>query len=779
MHTIPLDTVELKKRKKTGRAVIWHLMEKMGTLNTYVPGTVITVLFGLAECFTLPSFFVFSLWYASVQKTGKPLRGAESGLLCLFFLKLLWGLEINIGVALIFLSMAILLRKPVSTSFRMYLFLCISLGTSVIFQLNGNGTAERVFRLLGGAMLAICIMPALLRSFEMLMNESQREAEDDILCVSIPAMIFLAGAVHISLFSMNLGLVIAGLMILMIGWCCGSLMGAAAGIGLGLAVVGGGQHVVHMVYMPLAGMLCGCFRDRHRVLTAAVYGGTAAALVYVLMQELPMHFWVNQMAAVLLFLMIPGGKMKKWRKWVLQLQWKRPKENEFLRFRVLQWVDNIRRLAQVLPLAQIPMENMETECETLAEKLCDQCERLPICWHEEYEKTKQGMMAVLGCEDVQLPVINENFGECARLINVPKLLHEIQLHRNEIRDRNKAAAYGRDMMEMHLLALSQAAQIICLEGMMADEEEGQMETQIGAVLEKMHFDGSILFVKKVDGHLTIGIRSERMAIQPAMLQRIVRQISMITGKNMYPAEQKGGRLILEETPHYDLITGHASASAAKQESGSIPANGDAVLIRAISGSRVIFAISDGMGHGLQARNESKRTLEMLSGCMETGYDTEQTMRVVNGAMLTATGGETFATLDMGIVDLWTGETRICKLGACSSFIIQGQKISRLSGEALPLGILEHVYPAEKNIRLEEDDRILMMSDGVADLFISDDEVIRLIQKYRKDMPQTAAEMILQEALDRQEYTPSDDMTVLCVQLVSRYVAKQYKKSIPA
>ncbi|MBR2053603.1 MAG: hypothetical protein IJ968_01775 [Clostridia bacterium] len=291
MHTIPLDTVELKKRKKTGRAVIWHLMEKMGALNTYVPGTVITVLFGLAECFTLPSFFVFSLLYASVQKTGKPLRGAESGLLCLFFLKLLWGLEVNIGVALIFLSMTILLRKPVSTSFRMYLFLCISLGTSVIFQLNRNGTAERVFRLLGGAMLAICIMPALLRSFEMLMKESQGEAEDDILCVSIPAMIFLAGAVHISLFSMNLGLVIAGLMILMIGWCCGSLMGAAAGIGLGLAVVGGGQHVVYMVYMPLAGMLCGCFRDRHRhFLTDVAIGAVVGSITGLL---IPFWHYVN------------------------------------------------------------------------------------------------------------------------------------------------------------------------------------------------------------------------------------------------------------------------------------------------------------------------------------------------------------------------------------------------------------------------------------------------------------------------------------------------------
>ena len=209
------------------------------------------------------------------------------------------------------------------------------------------------------------------------------------------------------------------------------------------------------------------------------------------------------------------------------------------------------------------------------------------------------------------------------------------------------------------------------------------------------------------------------------------------------------------------------------------ANGDAVMVRPLSGGRFLFALSDGMGHGIKARNESRRTLEMLSVCLQAGYTSEQTMKVVNGAMLSATGGEAFATLDMAVVDLWTGETEMNKLGACSSFIIQGQKINRLSGEALPLGILEHVLPAEKNILLEENDRVLMMSDGVADMFETDDDVIRMIQKYSNEPPQTMAESILQEALERQYLSPADDMTVLCVQMVLRYPARQNRKSIPA
>lgn len=779
MHTIPLDTVALKKRKRNGRAVIWQAIEKAGAMQAYMPGAVIMILFGLAECFTLPSFFVCSLWFAVVQQRGKRLKGGAAGMICLMLLKLIWGLNVNIGAGIIYAAMVLAVRKPFSSHMRMYLFLCLAVFLSGLCQWSGAGTVEQAFRLFGGAMLSVCIMPSLMRCVEVLNQHDTAGVEDDLLCLSIPAMILFGGAAHIGLFAVNAGSVAAGFAVIMIGWSCGSLMGAMAGICAGFAVVSGGLHVVHMIYLPVAGMLCGCFRDKRRLTTASVYAAATAALVYVLMQDLPDFLLINQMTAMLLFLLIPNGKMKEIKKKLARFQGAKPKDNEYLRIRMLQWVNNIRQLANVLPTPQIAAATMEEESEILAEKLCDQCEKLPICWHEEYEKTKKGMQAVLGCQDVELPVINAHFGTCDRLASVPKYLQEIQANRKEILDRNRMAAFGRDMMETHLLSLSQAALLISLEGMMVDEEETELEQMISAGLEKMHFSGSILYVKKIDGHVSVGIRSDKMVVQPAITQGIIKQIRLTTGRNMYPVEQKGSRLILEETPHFDLMTGQASVSAGLQEKGSIPANGDAVLIRALSGSRMLFAISDGMGHGLQARNESKRTLEMLAVCLHAGYDTEQTMRVVNGAMLSATGGETFATLDLGVVDLWTGETRISKLGACSSFVVQGQKISRLTGEALPLGILEHVYPAEKVIQLEENDRILMMSDGVADLFATDDEVIRLIHKYQSDMPQTMAEMILQEAMDRQQYQPADDMTVLCVQLVSRYTARQYKKSIPA
>lgn len=779
MHTIPLDTVALQRRKKNSRVLFWQAFDKVKIIRQYIPGALLTLSFGLADCFGMPSFFVFSLWLAAVQAKGRPIKGSAAGMIGWIILRMLWGLDTAFGLISVYGLMTCFIRKPLARKSGMYVLQCIILLLCMLLCWRSIETAEEALRMVGGAILSICIMPAMLRSTELGVREMDGKMEDDILCLCIPAIIILGGAAHVSLFSVNFGLAMAGIMVLMIGWSCGALMGAAAGIGMGFAVVGGGQHVVHMVYMPMAGMLCGCFRGRRRWAAGAVYAGAAVSLVYILMQQLPGFLSVNVLVSVLSFLLIPEKRMKLWKKHLMRLQWEKPKDNEFLRIRMQQWVNCIHKLAQALPLAEMPMSSLDEECEALTEKLCDQCDRLPICWHEAYEKTKQGMHAILACGDIQLPLINKHFDQCQRISKMPGLLEEIHQRRNAIIDRNRVAAYDRDMMETHLLALSQAAQLISLEGMNTDEEEKEWERLIKDGMERMHYAGSVLFAKKVDGHMMIGLHGDGMTIQPAVVQRIIRQIQISLGKNMQLSEQKSNRLILEEIPVYDLMAGHATTNAVVVENGCVPANGDAVLVRAINGGKIIFAISDGMGHGVQARNESKRTLEMLAVCLQAGYDGEQTMRVVNGAMLNATGGESFATLDMGIIDLWTGETKISKMGACSSFIIQGQKISRLTGEALPLGILENVYPAEKVIQLEEEDRILMMTDGVADLFATDDEVIRLIHKYLHDVPQTMAEMILQDALERQMFAPADDMTVLCVQLIQRYPARQNKKSIPA
>lgn len=779
MHTVPFDTVSLPKRKQGKRSAVWTAIGRMQIVRRYVPGTAIMLLFGLAECFTLPSPFMMCLLFAMLHKNGKASEGSMAGCVLLAFLRLIWGQEISIVSAVLFIIAALFLQRKIDKTQTMYVLLLIASGMEMMEGGLLGKEADWYFRKCCSVLMGFSVMPAFIRSVEVIKTPGDSAAEDDAICICIPAMIGLCGAAHIGLFSVNFGVVLGSVMVMTAGWLGGAFLGAGMGIGAGFAIISAGGHVMHLLFLPMAGLLCGCFREKRRIITMAVYVFSALALTMVTMHQLPRFVLINQGVAAAFFMMIPKEKMKKLRDKGYRLFGMQPGDNPYIRMRMQQWVRQIERLAKVLPVAEISMNSQEEEGEDVAEQLCRQCDRLPICWHDEYEKTKRGLQAVLAGDEVQLPVINEHFDTCLRLAQIPGILEGIYAQRKDIRNRNRASAYERSITETHLLSLSQAAQLISLEGLLSDDEEGEYTQRARLALERMHFSGSVAFVKKVDGHWIVAIRSDTLAIQPNAAQRIARQISLYFSTVMEVTEQTASRIILEEAPLFELITGQATISAAVHDKVEIGANGDAMLVRKLSGGRMLFSLSDGMGHGIRARNESKRTLEMLAVCLQAGYTTEQTMKVVNGAMLSATGGESFATLDMGVVDLWTGEVEMNKMGACNSFIIQSSRIHRLASEALPLGILEHVLPAEKNMTLEENDRILLMTDGVSDIFENEDDVVRILQHCLPETPQTMAETILQEALDRQQNMPMDDMTVLCVQLALHRPRKQNRKSIPA
>jgi stage II sporulation protein E len=136
-------------------------------------------------------------------------------------------------------------------------------------------------------------------------------------------------------------------------------------------------------------------------------------------------------------------------------------------------------------------------------------------------------------------------------------------------------------------------------------------------------------------------------------------------------------------------------------------------------------------------------------------------------MLSATGGEKFATVDLCLIDLWTGETAMNKLGACPSFILQGQKIHTVEGAALPLGIIEHVVPMEHTFTLGEGDTLLLMSDGISEAFEEEESILELLRRCREEPPQKLADSLLREALMQRDGLPPDDMTVLCARVTER------------
>ena len=101
----------------------------------------------------------------------------------------------------------------------------------------------------------------------------------------------------------------------------------------------------------------------------------------------------------------------------------------------------------------------------------------------------------------------------------------------------------------------------------------------------------------------------------------------------------------------------------------------------------VIILSDGMGNGPRAAAESKATIVLLERLLEAGFKKEVVLRSVNSLLQLRTGDETFATVDMALIDLVEGEVELLKIGAAPSMIKREKEVFRIGAPSLPLGIL--------------------------------------------------------------------------------------------
>ena len=84
------------------------------------------------------------------------------------------------------------------------------------------------------------------------------------------------------------------------------------------------------------------------------------------------------------------------------------------------------------------------------------------------------------------------------------------------------------------------------------------------------------------------------------------------------------------------------------------------------------------------------------------------------------------------------------------------QVSVITGEALPCGILADAKPSVIRMQLKKNDRIVLCSDGVHDMFSEDaEQVIRSVEP----IGQKAGEQLLMIAKAR---GGTDDMTVMVI-----------------
>lgn len=744
------------------------------TGKRHAPAAGAFFLFSLAQSLALPSPYAVCC-LSALLAADLPAQGAAVGLGVGILFRLLWGLQPDFWLFFACAACLMSTRFPKRASTKsVYARTAALLLLRALPDMIAAEDVKTALLAAVGMLLGLAVMPALLRSARLIAQPPQEWTQDDLLCLMMPGVLLIAGAARLHLFHVNVGYAAAAFGVLLLSWTAGGSFGVCAAMGGGLALLLSGQSALLLVNLAFGALTAGLFQGKNRLLPLGVFLLSVLLMTYLIAYSFQRDIFLAALAGGLFFAFMPGKRVRAAAAWMRAAKWSQPRENAYTKLKMQRWVRAIDRLADALPRPQREEVSPAEESESLKEALCAGCDQMTVCWHEAAERTQAGFRALAGRggdPEEYLSLINRHFSFCPRISRLPELLNRLDAERRRRERRTVCAEYEREMLQTHLTALSQAAQRISLEEEANAGEENYWIAQADEALQAIRFPGKTAFVKRNEGHFTVGLQCEMTAVRPLASLNLARQVGTYLRADMEVTERRGDRIILEEKPPLRAVTGFATACAVtlerKKQPGEAPDNGDAVLIQPLSGGKEVLALSDGMGHGAGAQEESRKTLDMLSMCLEAGYSRSQAMTAVNGAMLAAAGGEKFATVDLCLINLWTGEAALNKLGACASVLLQGQKSQWIRGEALPLGIIERVRPMEHCFTLGEGDLLILMSDGIADVFSGEEEMTDLIRLHQGAAPQQLADALLHEAVMRCDGLPPDDMTVLCARIADR------------
>jgi len=214
---------------------------------------------------------------------------------------------------------------------------------------------------------------------------------------------------------------------------------------------------------------------------------------------------------------------------------------------------------------------------------------------------------------------------------------------------------------------------------------------------------------------------------------------------------------------YKLQIGQATATKNKSE-----VSGDSNLNIRLKDGKYLVAISDGMGSGPIAKKSSSTVIKMLKNMLSSGFDKDVSIGLINSAINLNSNEETYASIDLSIFNLSTGNIEFVKNGACPTFIKSGNKVETVKAISFPAGMLDKIDLVVYDKDLKEEDIIVMCSDGILESNTEYENkelwLKQLLENMETTDVQKIADIILTESIDNGYGIAKDDMTVIVVKI---------------
>ena len=690
-------------------------------------------------------------------------------------------------------------KSKAEISFTPFIVLFSVLVPKIILQMY-LGFEEITPLIMAGveSLLAFVLTLIFVQALPILVYKKERVklGQEEVIALTIVLASVMTGTLGWSVNGYQIEYILSSYLILVFAYVGGGAVGASVGVITGLILSLANPNAIYQIsLLAFSGLLAGLLKQGNKLGVAlGLLFGTTILSVYLGNQQDIWKTISESLIALVIFFWTPQKLFKEIAKFIPGTPEYHDHYQDYvtrIRDVTSKKIEQFSKMFSQLALSfnDISVKpNLDQSSQLdhflgqVSEDHCKTCWKRKKCWDEEFYRSYRLMTELMTVIEMKVELQKRDIPEdwlqhCVKAEQIAFQLVDIYETYGDHLYWKSQIDESRLLVSHQLFGVSQVMKDLAIEIQKESKELGVQEQQIRYSLEKLGLSIRHVNIISLDeGSVEIeviqpscpGVEECNKLVAP-LISEVVGENIVVSEKHCNNTEEGTCKVCLKTAKTYEIETGLASAAK-----GGKWLSGDSFSTIEIGNGKFAIALSDGMGNGERAKKESKETLELLQQLLHSGIDEALSIKTINSVLLLRTQEEIFSTIDLAIVDLYSGFTKFLKVGSTPSFIKRGNEVSTVSANNLPVGIISDIDIDIIDHNLMPGDLLIMMTDGLYDTPKSMNNkelwMKRLIQEIDTEDPQEFADLLLEKVIRYGQGEINDDMTVV-ISRIDRYSPK--------
>ena len=549
--------------------------------------------------------------------------------------------------------------------------------------------------------------------------------KEESIAMILTIAILLSSLGSVSVLGFKIVEILALILILIYGWGNGAILGATAGLIIGLSYTClCDVSMSFVVAIAFSGFISGLLRrfGKIPVIIAFVAGNVYISYYATGMSQINIVICEALIASIVLFLMPKYIERKLDNLFDLTRGLETFKNN--LLNPTKEAKEKIGAVSEVFSsLADITVERTkETEEETIevikkyilsyVNNTCFACENINECIEKENldmtaeylaDRLESGEpiepeMLKFNCKDSKI-IINNLYD----IYNSMKLMRVLK--QKEIENNKKISNQYKEVSKL----LNNISENIKEGSLVKDEAQKKLRNELkfygyNVYEDDFKRDKEIIEYTFITDILTNIDKQKKQIVE--LCSNILEQ-NMCIKLILNISKTEKSKIKIVSTPKYNIKSEIISYTKTGEN-----ISGDSYLQLELQDLRQLSVISDGVGSGESASRSSSTVINMLERLLGGGFDEDKAIEIINSVIKLKGEDDLFATLDATIINEKDAQCYFIKLGAAPTYLIEKGKVVTITSTNIPVGLVDSSDYIPICKKLDYGDFVIQLSDGV-------------------------------------------------------------------